>query len=121
LKPGDVVIGGFPGANTTKIRPAVVLSTEVYHQHRPDVILGLITTRSTRDSAPTDCELREWQVAGLRQPSIFRLFLVTLLQREVRVIGRLSDSDWTSVRSCCKAGLGNFEAASGVMERRDLR
>jgi hypothetical protein len=27
LKPGDVVVGAFPGADMTKIRPAVVLST----------------------------------------------------------------------------------------------
>jgi len=32
------------------------------------------------------------------------LFTVTLQQREVRLIGRLSESDWTSVRTCFKAG-----------------
>jgi hypothetical protein len=30
LKPGDVVVGAFPGADATKVRPAVVLSTELY-------------------------------------------------------------------------------------------
>jgi mRNA interferase MazF len=107
LKPGDVVIGAFPGANTTKIRPAVVLSTEIYHHHRPGVIIGLITTQPSKVLSPADCELRDWRQAGLHQPSFFRLFPVTLLQREVRVIGRLSESDWTSVRVCCKAGFGN--------------
>ena len=107
MKPGDVVVGAFPGADTTKIRPAVVLSTELYHRHRPDVIVGLITTQQPIELAPTDCELRDWRQAGLRQPSFFRLFPVTLLQREVRLIGRLSESDWTSVRTCFKAGLGS--------------
>jgi hypothetical protein len=36
--------------------------------------------------------------------SYFRLFLVTLPQREVRLIGRLSDSDWESVRKCFESG-----------------
>jgi mRNA-degrading endonuclease toxin of MazEF toxin-antitoxin module len=107
VKPGDVVVGAFPGADTTKIRPAVVLSNELYHRHRPDVIVGLITTHSPNELAPTDCELRHWGQAGLHQPSFFRLFPVTLLQREVRLIGRLSESDWSSVRACFKAGFGS--------------
>jgi mRNA interferase MazF len=107
LKPGDVVVGAFPGADATKVRPAVVLSTELYHRSRPDVIVGLITTQPPRELAPTDCELRDWRQAGLHQPSIFRLFPVTLLQREVRLIGRLSDTDWVSVRACFRAGFGS--------------
>lgn len=101
LKPGDLVVGAFPGADTTKIRP-----DRTHHRHRPDVIVGLITTQSPRELAPTDCELRDWQQAGLHQRFFFRLFPVTLLQREVRVIGRLSESDWHSVRACFKAGFG---------------
>ncbi|HEY6342813.1 MAG TPA: type II toxin-antitoxin system PemK/MazF family toxin [Bryobacteraceae bacterium] len=107
MKPGDVVVGAFPGADATKVRPAVVLSTELYHRHRPDVIVGLITTQRPRELAPTDCELRDWRQAGLHQPSFFRLFPVTLLQREVRVIGMLSESDWASVRVCFKMGFGS--------------
>jgi mRNA interferase MazF len=100
------VVAAFPGADATKIRPAVVLSTEVYHRHRPDVIVGLITTQPPKTLAPTDCELHEWREAGLHQPSFFRLFPVTLLQRDVRSIGRLSEADWLSVRVCLQAGLG---------------
>lgn len=88
-----------------KIRPAVVLSTELYQRHRPDVIVRLITTQPPGELAPTDCELRDWRHAGLHQPSFFRLFPVTLLQRDVRRIGRLTESDWLSVRACLKAGL----------------
>jgi mRNA interferase MazF len=60
LNAGDVLVGAFPGAATTKIRPAVVLSTEFYHRHRPDVIVGLITTQAPKELIPTDCELRDW-------------------------------------------------------------
>jgi mRNA interferase MazF len=106
LKPGDVVVGAFPGADATKVRPAVVLSTELYHRYRPDVIVGLITTQPPRELAPTDCELHDWRHAGFHQPSFFRLFPVTLLQRDVRLIGGLSESDWASVCACFKAGFG---------------
>ncbi|MGO9262234.1 MAG: type II toxin-antitoxin system PemK/MazF family toxin [Bryobacteraceae bacterium] len=105
MKPGDVV-GAFPGAQVTKTRPAVVLSTEACHRHRPDLVVGLITTRAPKPLTPTDCELRDWKHAGLHAASYFRLFPVTLPQREVGLIGRLSDSDWGAVRVCFKTGLG---------------
>jgi mRNA-degrading endonuclease toxin of MazEF toxin-antitoxin module len=57
LRPGDIVVGAFPGALTTKTRPAVVLSTEDYQRHRPDVVVGLITTQAPRPLTPTDCVL----------------------------------------------------------------
>jgi mRNA interferase MazF len=57
LKPGDVVIAVFPGANLTKARPAVVVSNTDYQRDRPDVILGLITTNQSNPLCPTDCEL----------------------------------------------------------------
>jgi mRNA interferase MazF len=100
-------VGAFPGAKVTKTRPAVVLSTDEYHRHRPDVIVGLITTQAPKPLAPTDCVLRDWKYAGLHAAPYFRLFPVTLPQREVRLIGRLSDSDWASVRVCFKAGFGD--------------
>jgi hypothetical protein len=34
--PGDVVTVDFVGAIGTKRRPAVVVSSGLYHQHRPD-------------------------------------------------------------------------------------
>ena len=104
MKPGDVVICAFPGAHLTKTRPAVVLSTTEYHGHRPDVILGLITKKAD-PLCPTDCEIQDWKAAGLHVPSCFRLYLVTLLQRDVRVIGGLTQRDWQAVRLRVGTGL----------------
>ena len=56
-------MGGFPGAQVTKTRPAVVLATEEYHRHRPDVVVGLITAQTPSPLAPTDCALRDWKQA----------------------------------------------------------
>jgi len=38
LKPGNVVVGAFPGAEATKVRPAVVLSTELYRRRNYDTV-----------------------------------------------------------------------------------
>jgi PemK-like, MazF-like toxin of type II toxin-antitoxin system len=108
VKPGDIVVGAFPGAQATKIRPAVVLSTEDYLTHRADVVVGLITTQVPRPFAPTDCALLDWMQEELHAASYFRLFPVTLSQCEVRLIGRLSGSDWEPVRLCLKVGFGSW-------------
>jgi mRNA-degrading endonuclease toxin of MazEF toxin-antitoxin module len=36
--PGDVVTVDFLGATGPKRRPAVVVSSALYHQHRPDLV-----------------------------------------------------------------------------------
>jgi hypothetical protein len=105
LTPGDIVIAAFPGAEIKKTRPAVVLSTPLYQRHRPDVILGLITTRSANPLCPTDCEIKDWKAAALHAPSCFRLYVVTLLQKDVRVVGRLSAEDWRDVQNCVQLGM----------------
>jgi mRNA-degrading endonuclease toxin of MazEF toxin-antitoxin module len=74
LKPGDIVVGAFSGVDAIKVRPAVVLSTELY-RYRPDVIVGLITTQRPGELAPTDCELSDWRHAGLHDPSLRSMLL----------------------------------------------
>jgi mRNA interferase MazF len=101
----DVVIAAFPGAQTTKTRPAVVLSTAAYHEHGADVIVGLITTKSADPLRPTDREVQDWRSAGLHAPSRFRLYVATLLQRDVRVVGRMSADDWQEIRRCVQIGM----------------
>ncbi len=102
---GDVVVIDFPGVTGTKRRPAVVLSSPAYHSSRPDVIVGLITSRSV-PAGPTDYALQDWAKPGLRVASTFSSFLVTLPPAaHPVVIGRLSDRDWGGVRACVKAAL----------------
>jgi len=105
LTAGDVVIAAFPEANVAKTRPAVVLSTALYHEHGVDVIVGLITSKSAGPLRPTDCEIKNWKAAGLHARSLFRLYLATLLQRDVRVVGRLAEEDWNEIRGCTRVGI----------------
>lgn len=106
VKPADVVIADFPGVTGVKRRTAVVLSTIDYHSFHRDVILGAITTNLAVATTPTDHLIADWILAGLRRPSAFRTFLVTLPQRELLAnIGHLSDSDQSTVEECLRRAI----------------
>jgi hypothetical protein len=45
LKPGDVVVGILFGAAETKVRPAVVIASDRYLRERPDMLVGILTTK----------------------------------------------------------------------------
>ncbi len=105
LEPGCVVVAELAGARVTKFRPAVVVSSDLYHHQRPDVIVGVLTTQTPRPEAETDYLLLDWQEAGLRAPSWFRLYLITIEQSLATMTGRLSERDWVAVRNCLERGL----------------
>ena len=108
VESGDLVTVDFPAVTGIKPRPAVVLSSETYHANRPDVIVGLITSQ-TKNLGITDYVLQDWQTSGLRVPSIFRSFIVTLPpSANLVVIGKLSEQDSQGVRNCVKLSLVNF-------------
>ena len=103
---GELVIVDFPGVTGTKRRPAVVLSSALYHRERPDVILGVITSQVGSANAVTDYLLQDWGAAGLRKPSAFRAFLVTVPRSSIAThVGRLSKSDWQAVRERIQTAL----------------
>ena len=99
IKPGDMVTADLPGVTGTKRRPAVVVSTD-YHKHRPDVIVGIITTQTADAIAPSDYLLQDWSAAGLHHASAFRAFLITLPADSARLIGHCSDRDWRAIQNC---------------------
>ena len=72
MKPGDVVVGVLAGALETKVRPAVVIASSTYLVERPDVLVGILTTKLPKTTTSTDCVLMDWQLAGLRAESHFR-------------------------------------------------
>ena len=109
VKYGDVVTVDFPAVTGIKRRPAVVLSSGTYHANRPDVIVGLITSQ-TKNLGVTDYVLQDWQKSGLRVPSVFRSFIVTLPpSANLVIIGKLSEQDWQGVKNCVKLSLADFD------------
>ncbi|MBI4639848.1 MAG: type II toxin-antitoxin system PemK/MazF family toxin [Candidatus Tectomicrobia bacterium] len=105
MQAGDVVLIDFPGVTEVKNRPAIVVSTDLYHNHRSDIIIALVTTQIASATAPTDYVLQDWAAAGLRRPSVSRSFLATVPARRAVSIGRLSDRDWQEVQACLKLAL----------------
>lgn len=113
---GDVVTVDFPGVTGVKRRPAVVLSSAVYHQQRPDVIVGLITSQM-RNLCETDYALQDWSSAGLRVASAFRSFVVTLPPAANLVkIGHLSERDWRAIQTCLKTAMVLDSINAGEVE-----
>jgi hypothetical protein len=49
----------------TKVRPAVVIASGTYLVERPDVLLGILTTKVPKTLVSTDYLLSDWQSAGL--------------------------------------------------------
>ncbi len=99
-RPGDVVTVDFTGATGIKRRPAVVVSSDEYHQNRPDVIVGAVTGQVQATTSPTDYVIKDWASAGLRKASAFRAYLGMARADSVKPIGRLTRDDWHGVLAC---------------------
>ncbi|NJL21753.1 MAG: type II toxin-antitoxin system PemK/MazF family toxin [Leptolyngbyaceae cyanobacterium SM1_3_5] len=109
LSAGDLITVDFPGVTGIKRRPAVVLSSDIYHATRPDIMIGLITSQTTALGA-TDYVLLDWSAAGLRVASVFRSFIVTLPRSTNLIsIGHLSDRDWRGVCKAVKVALAALD------------
>lgn len=112
-EPGDVVTVDFPGATGLKRRPAVVVSSRLYHAHRPDLVLAVLTSQLSAASTPTDYVLQDWREAGLRQPTAFRAYFAMAGRSAVRPVGHLSDRDWHEVQRCLAAALALHKERTG--------
>lgn len=107
--PGDLVVMDFPGAVVTKRRPAVIVSSKLYHSQRPDLIVGLVTSQIPAVQTATDWLRVDWAGVGLRLPSIFRAFLYAVPRSEVIVrVGKLTPADWDGVKKSMEQAVGPF-------------
>ncbi len=106
---GDVVLVQFPfsGLSGKKDRPAVVVSTDPYHDDWDELLVVAITSRPPKTVRTTDCALEDWKTAGLHQPSWVRSHMATV-QRTliIRKLGNLTDRDLKAVEECLRHSLG---------------
>jgi mRNA interferase MazF len=105
---GNVVLVPFPFSDlsTTKLRPAIVVSSAQYHRDEPDLLLGAITSNLTAATGKCDYLLQHWQLAGLRFPSAFKPVLFTLEpQRVIHLIGVLAPLDLAEIDQRLKVAL----------------
>jgi len=97
---GDVVLVPFPFSDlsTTKVRPAVVVSSSLYHETEPDLLLAALTSRVAAATGPFDYVLSDWREARLRFASALKPVLFALdPARVVHTIGALSAADLAQI------------------------
>ena len=95
----DVVVVPFPFSDrdTTKRRPALVISATPFNRRHSHLVLAMITTAAST-SWPSDTAIADLAAAGLPQPSVVRLKLFTLESAALlRRIGRLASADAKAV------------------------
>jgi mRNA interferase MazF len=105
---GDVILVPFPFSDfsATKVRPAVVISSDLYHSIEPDLLLAALTSQIAKATGPFDYLLTDWREAGLRFPSALKPVLATLdPARVVHHIGSLSAMDLAQVEERMRRAL----------------
>lgn len=105
---GDIVLVPFPFTDqtATKRRPAVVVSSEAYHQVRPDLILMAVTSQ-VRTATVGEVIIHSWQQAGLAKPSVIKPIFTTVERGLViRKLGQLAKEERQALRTALSAILG---------------
>lgn len=106
---GDVVLVRFPftSAATTKQRPAIVISSDIYIQKSPDVMIVSITSRLNALPHPGDHVIADWEGAGLLKPSLAQTKIATVEQSMItRRLGHLAGGDWAAIERGLRTALG---------------
>ena len=107
-KRGQIVLVefGYSEGIGSKKRPALVLSTESYHQSRHEVIVAAITSNISRE-LPGDTLLKRWREAGLLFPSVVTGIVRTIKANLiVRTLGALPQQDLQRVERNLRHALG---------------
>ena len=107
---GDVVLVLFPFTDqtTTKKRPAVVVSSSVYNQERPDIVLMAVTSQVRLSALFGEVEVTEWKHAGLLKASVIKPIFTTIEKGLVlRKLGRLGKGDRKVLRETLEKLVGD--------------
>ena len=105
---GDVVLVSFIFSDETgeRRRPAVIVSSDAYHQSRQEAVIAAITSRTDR-ILEGDYLISDWQGAGLLFPSVATGIIRTIKQGMIaRKLGSMPASDMRSIDSKLKLILG---------------
>src|SRR4051812_22269712 len=92
---GDVVIVRFRYTDQSgqKLRPALIVSSALYHRSRHDVVVAGITSNLARQLVG-DYAIADWRAAGLNVPSLVTGILQTIQRTMLgRKVGTLTEAD----------------------------
>ncbi len=112
---GDIVLVDFPYSDQTggKIRPALVVQSDMWNQRIDDTILALITSSSQRRIGATtqyfiDVSTVEGHLTGLHINSIVQCENLNTQDQNLilRIIGKLSETAMEQIDKCLQSALG---------------
>jgi mRNA interferase MazF len=98
---GNIILVPFPFTNqqTSKQRPAVIISHQIYNSSKPDVIIMAVTSQMRAVPTLGEHWIRQWQAAGLLKPSAVKPIIATLEQRLIlKTLGTLAMQDQEALR-----------------------
>lgn len=106
---GDVLVVEFPFTDGSRLkrRPTVVVSSAVYNDAMPDVILLAITSQIGPSGEKLEAVLVNRQAAGLAKPSALKSVVFTLEKSLIRRrVGVLESADVLQLRALMSQILG---------------
>jgi mRNA interferase MazF len=107
-KRGDIVLVRFIFSDETgeRQRPAVIVSSDAYHQSRQEAIIAAITSRTDRILVG-DHLISDWQEAGLLFPSVATGIVRTIKQGMIaKKLGIMPLSDMKRIEGNLRDALG---------------
>jgi mRNA interferase MazF len=107
-KRGDVVLVRFIFSDETgeRQRPAVILSSNTYHQSRQESIIAAITSRTDRILVG-DHLINDWEGAGLLFPSVATGIIRTIKQGMIaKKLGKMPLPDMKRIEGNLRVDLG---------------
>lgn len=97
MKAGDVALVRFPFADvdSTKKRPALVLTATTRSARYRLATVAMITSQTEALKLDGDVTLGDWKKAGLLHPSLLRMAKIATIDAELvdKTIGKLSTGD----------------------------
>ena len=105
---GDVLLVKFTFSEGegSKHRPALLLSTKDYNNHRQELIIAAITSNLKRRLVG-DTKINNWDKAGLLYPSLITAIIRTIKKNMVdHKLGKLSGNDFRLAEKNLKDVLG---------------
>jgi len=107
-KQQDIVLVnfGFSEETGTKKRPALIISSDNYHQSRQEIIIMAITSNIKRVLFG-DTKIEQWEEAGLLYPSLVTGIIRTIKDNMiVRKLGTLLPQDFQKVEKNIRKLMG---------------
>jgi mRNA interferase MazF len=108
-KRGDLVLLAFPftDASGSKLRPAIVVSSDDYNLQSPDFMVASVTGNLNAVPHPGDHVVADWQGAGLLLPSLLQTKIATVEPAMIRrKLGALNAGDLAAFDQGLRVALG---------------